>query len=149
MKKLSAKFILAVIVNVMLTSVSYAETNRFDVWDELDGAAAILFNDQEIDEDEYRNSEEILGLGRTGETEEAIKALNTFLKDSHNGALREVASQTMAALISQRRVDAALAIRRATERSACSLDMKVCPDGATVVEREGPQCMFAQCPRRQ
>lgn len=149
MKKLSAKFVLAVIVNVMLTSVSYAGTERFGVWDDLDGATAILFNDQEIDEDEYRNWEDILGLGRTGETEEAIKALNTFLKDSHNGALREVASQTMAALMSQRRADAALAARRATERSACSLDMKVCPDGATVVEREGPKCMFAQCTRRQ
>ena len=146
MKKLSAKSILAVIVNIMLTSVSYAGTERFGIWDELDGATAILFNDQEIDEDEYRNWEEILGLGRTGETEEAIKALNTFLKDSHNGALREVASQTMAALISQRRADAVLAAKRATERSACSLDMRVCPDGSTLVEREGSKCMFAKCP---
>jgi hypothetical protein len=149
MKKLSAKFILAVIVNVMLTSVSYAGTERFGVWDELDAATATLFNDQQIDEDEDRNLEEVLGLGRSGQTEEAIKALNAFLKNSNSTAMRKVASQTMDTLIIQRLADAILAAMQAKDRSARTLEMKICPDGVTVVDREGPKCAFAQCLTRQ
>jgi cyanate lyase len=145
MKKLSATLALAIILNGMTTRISYAEMDRFGVWDELDAATATLFNDRQIDEDEDRNLEEVLGLGRSGQTEEAIRALNDFLKDSRNKALREVTTETMAELISQRRADVVLAAKRAKDRSACTLEMRICPDGVTVVKREGPQCAFAQC----
>lgn len=149
MKKLSTIQILSIIVVVMLTSSSYADTDRFDVWDELDKATATLFNDRQIDEDEDRNLEEVLGLGRSGQTEEAIKALNAFLKDSRNKALREVASETIAKLAGQLQTDAAMAAKRAKDRNACTLEMRICPDGVTVVGRVGPQCAFAQCLGRQ
>lgn len=35
--------------------------------------------------------------------------------------------------------------RRATQPSACTKEAKVCPDGS-VVERQGPRCVFAPCP---
>jgi K+-sensing histidine kinase KdpD len=148
MKITLATLILAIIVTGMSTGICVADTDRFTVWDELDAAAATLFNVQLIDEDEDRNLEEVLGLGRTGKTDEAIKTLNAFLRDDHNTALREVASQTMAELVNQRRADAASAARRASNRSACTLEMKICPDGVTVVGRGGPKCAFAQCPGR-
>lgn len=149
MKKLSTIQILSIIVVVMLTSSSYADIDRFDTWDELDAVIATLFNDHQIDQDEDRSLEEVLGLGRSGQTEEAIKALNVFLKDSRNKALREVASETMAKLAGQRRADAALAAERAKDRNACTLEMRICPDGVTVVGRVGPKCTFAQCLGRQ
>lgn len=62
MNKLAATLALAIIVTGMTTRISYAETDRFTVWDQLDGATATLFNDQQIDEDEDRNLEEVLGL---------------------------------------------------------------------------------------
>jgi hypothetical protein len=148
MSKLSATLALAIIVTGMTTRISYAETDRFGVWDELDAATAMLFNDRQIDEDEDRNMEEVLGLGRSGQTEEAIKTLNAFLKDSRNKALRKIASETMAELVNQHRADAASAAKRASNRSACTLEMKICPDGVTLVGREGPKCAFAQCPGR-
>jgi hypothetical protein len=148
-KKLSAIPVLAIILIVMTTRISYADTDRFDVWDELDAATATLFNDRQIDDDEDRNLEEVLGLGRSGQTEEAIKALNAFLKDSRNKALREVASETMAKLVSQHLADAEMVANRAKDRSACTLEMRICPDGVTVVGREGPKCAFGQCLGRQ
>ncbi len=149
MKKLAAISVLAIIAIVMTTRISYADIDRFDAWDELDAVMANLFNDHQIDQDEDRSLEEVLGLGRSGQTEEAIKALNAFLKDSRNKALREIASETMAKLAGQSRADAALAAKRAKDRNACTLEMRICPDGVTVVGRVGPKCAFAQCLGRQ
>ncbi len=148
MKILLATLALALALTGMTARMSYADTDRFAVWDQLDTATAELFNDQQIDEYENRSFEEVLGLGRTGETEEAITALNEFLSDSHNSALREVTRETMAELVNQHRANVALSAKRANERSACTMEMKICPDGATVVGRDGPTCTFGECPEK-
>ena len=147
MKKISWTVALALIVSGMATHTAFADADRFAVWDNLDSATARLFNDQQIGEDEDRNLEEALGLGRSGKTEEAIEALNEFLKESYNKELREVVKETMSELTNQRRAHAVLAAKRAIERTACTLDIKICPDGVTVVGREGSKCAYAKCPQ--
>lgn len=148
MKKLSATLVLAVVVIGMSPRISYAETDRFTIWDELDAAVAKLFNDQQIDEYEDLRMEEVLGLGRTRKTDQAISALNGFLKDSRNVALREIARNTFVTLIKQQKEAADNWGGHSKDKPACTLDMKVCSSGE-IVGREGSRCTFAKCPGRE
>lgn len=147
MKILSTTLVLAIVVVGMTPSMSYADTDRFEVWDRLDAATATLFNDQQIDEYEDWRFEEVLGLGRTGRIEEAISALQVFTKDSRNIMLREVARDTFAVLLKQQKEAARSLSMHANDRPACTLEMKVCPSGE-IVGREGAKCAFAECTER-
>jgi hypothetical protein len=147
MKKLTTTLALAIVVVGTIPRLSYADTDRFEVWDRLDVATATLFNEQQIDEFEDWRFEEVLGLGRTGEIEEAINALQVFTKDSRNIALREVARNTFAVLLKQQKEAAHNWAMHASDKPACTLEMKVCPSGE-IVGREGAKCAFAECAER-
>lgn len=136
--------VLALIVFGMNPCVSFANTDRYTIWDETDGTLAELFNDQKIDEYEYQSMEDVLGLGRSGEIEEAIKSLNAFLRGCRNTALREIARNVFALLIKQQKENEDYWRKHSKDKPTCPLDMKLCPNGE-IVERDGPKCTFNQC----
>lgn len=106
-----------------------------------------LQNDGSVSEGEASIFQDVIILGSKGDTEEAITALNEFLKGNRNSSLREVSREAMSQLIKQRKESAHYAAVAAGQPRACTLEMKVCPDGS-IVGHEGPNCAYAACPKK-
>lgn len=57
----------------------YADDAWYEAWDETEAAASRLYVDDKATEFENDAFDEIIGIARSGETDEGIKALNAFL----------------------------------------------------------------------
>lgn len=149
---MKTKTIFTVLVAAILTfhtsmQISSAEGDSYTVWNEMMSATSKLFVDGNITEDENTQFQAVLSMGNAGETEDAVRALNKFLKDHRNTVLRDLARGAMTELMKQRQGNAKIVPRRAAGEHSCPPDMKVCPNGTTLVSREGPNCAFSDCPQ--
>lgn len=146
MKNFAATIVIAVILIGMTPGFSYAGINSDrEAWDHIEFGSIGLQNEGNVSEGEGNMFQEVIILGMKGETEEAIKALNEFLRGNHNNSLREVTREAYVQLVKQRKEVADYRIKHAKDKPTCDLAMKVCKNGE-VVGRVEPKCTFAPCP---
>lgn len=126
---------------------SFAESDRFAIWEDMEAETNKMFGDGKISDQDLNDFQDVLRMGSAGETENAIKALNTLLRKTNNPVLKEVSMEVMQALANQRKETASNNLKKSHEKKACAMDLKICPDG-TVVGREGANCKFAACPEK-
>lgn len=114
-------------------------------WQSMMEATSKLYTEARTSKPENDMFQMVLSKGSSRQTEDAVNALNVFLKEYRNTALRNLAQEAMTKLMQQRRANAGIEARRAGE-SSCPTEVKICPNGTTMVSRQGSHCAFAACP---
>jgi hypothetical protein len=146
MKNLAAILAITVIFLGLTPGISYAELNSDrEAWDHIELGSVGLQNDGSVSEDEGNMFQEVIILGRKGETEDAIKALNEFLRGNRNNSLREVTREAYVQLVKERKEIADYTAMHAKDKPSCDLEMRICKSGE-IVGRVEPKCTFAPCP---
>lgn len=147
MKKLAPIVGIALVVFGIAFQGSLAADDRFSVWENMMADSNQIYGDGDITDQELNDFQDVLRLGIDRKTDKGIKLLNEFLRKYRNPALREITKEAMQALVNQRKEIASFNAKHAHDAPACTLDLRICPDG-TVVGREGRSCAFVACPAK-